>query len=221
MQLHRRKAWLRLLETWRDPQQQHDAAELLVYLKRQLRFPAMEGTWEARTMQGPQHRIHQCATQVPQLMLPCQPHNTLQELVEQWAYDQDTGQVCAISRSPTLLCIQLLRFRGNVDGEVQKLSHPIPLPPKLQVPTFTEGIETRPQAYVLHSVVYHVGHTSDSGHYRTLGVTAPKGEPQDAFFSELTRSLSEGAAHPALYVQNDETPTTLATSADLAQVSRT
>ena len=114
------------------------------------------------------------------------------------AYDQDTGQVCAISRSPTFLCIQLLRFRGDADGEVCKLSHQIPLPPKLQVPTFTEGIETRPQACVLHSVVYHIGCTPDSGHYRTMGITAPKGEPQDAFFSEFTRSLSEGAAHPAL-----------------------
>ena len=30
VQLHRRKAWIRLLETWPNPQQQHDVAELLV-----------------------------------------------------------------------------------------------------------------------------------------------------------------------------------------------
>ena len=108
-----------------------------------------------------------------------------------------------------------------MDGEVSKLSHPAPLPSKLQVPTFTEGIDTTPQAYVLHSVVYHIGCTPDSGHYRTMGMTAPKMEPQEVFFSELTRSLSEGAAHPALRVQNDETPTALATSTDLEEVSRT
>ena len=168
VQLHRRKAWIRLLETWQNPQQQHDVAELLVYIKRQMRFPALEGKREARTMQGPHYHIHQSATQVPHIMLPCQPHKTLQELVEQWAYDQDTGQVCAISEAPTLLCIQLLRFQGNMDGEVNKLSHPISLPAKLQVPKFSEGIDTRPQAYVLHSVVYHLGCTPDSGHYRTL-----------------------------------------------------
>ena len=67
VQLHRRKAWLRLLETWPNPQQQHDVAELLVYIKRQIRFPALEGKWEARTMQGR-------ATQVPHIMLPCKPH---------------------------------------------------------------------------------------------------------------------------------------------------
>ena len=218
VQLHRRKAWLRLLETWPNPQQQHDAAELLVHIQRQTRFPAF------RTMQGPHFQIHQCATQVPHIMLPCKSHKTLQELVEQWAYDQDTGQVCAISEAPTFLCIQLLRFQGNMEGEVNKLSHPIPLSPKLQVPTFTEGIDTRPQAYVLHSVVYHIGCTPGSGHYRTVGITAPKGEPsslQEAFFSEVTRNLSEGAAHPALHVQNDETPTALATSTDLQEVSRT
>ena len=157
-------------------------------------------------------------------MLPCKSNKTLQELVEQWAYDQDTGQVCAVSEAPAFLCIQLLRFQGNMEGEVNKLSHPIPLSPKLQVPTFTEGIDTRPQAYVLHSVVYHIGCTPDSGHYRTMGITAPEGEPsslQEAFYSEITRNLREGAAHPALHVQNDETPTALATSADLQEVSRT
>ena len=224
VQLHRRKAWLRLLETWPNPQQQHDVAELLVHIQRQTRFLALVGKWEARTMQGPHFQIHQCATQVPHIMLPCQSNKTLQELVEQWAYDLDTGQVCAVSEAPALLCIQLLRFQGNMGGEVNKLSHPIPLSPKLQVPTFTEGIDTRPQAYVLHSVVYHIGCTPDSGHYRTMGITAPKGEPsslQEAFYSEITKNLREGAAHPALHVQNDETPTALATSADLQEVSRT
>ena len=189
-----------------------------------MRFPALAGKWEARTMQGPHFQMHQCATQVPHIMLPCKPHKTLQELVEQWAYEQDTGQVCAISEAPTFLCIQLLRFQGNMDGEVNKLSHPTPLSSKLQMPTFTEGIDTRPQAYVLHSVVYHIGCTPDSGHYRTMGLTAPKGEPsslQEAFHSEITRCLSEGAAHPALHVQNDETPTALATSNDLEEVKRT
>ena len=221
VQLHRRKAWLRLLETWQNPQQQYDVAELLVYIKRQTRFPALEGKWEARTMQGPHCHTHQSATQVPDIMLPCKPHKTLQELVEQCPYDQDTGQVCAITEAPTFLCIQLLRFQGNTDGEVSKLSHPTPLPSKLQVPTFTAGIDTMPQAYVLHSVVYHIGCTPDSGHYRTMGMTAPKGEPQEAVFSELTRSLSEGAAHPALHVQNEETPTALATHTDLEEVGRT
>ena len=141
VQLHRRKAWIRLLEAWPNPQQQHDVAELLVYIKRQMRFPALAGTWEARTMQGPHHQIHQCATQVPHIMLPCQPHKTLQELVEQWAFDQDTGQVCAISEAPTFLCAQLLRFQGNMGGEVSKLS-PTSLPAKLQVLTFSEGIDT-------------------------------------------------------------------------------
>ena len=224
VQLHRRKAWLRLLETWPNPQQQHDVAELLVHLQRHTRFPALVGTWEARTLQGPHFQIHQSASQVPHIMLPCQPNKTLQELVEQWAYDQDTGQICAVSEAPTFLCIQLLRFQGNMAGEINKLSHVIPLSPKLQVPTFAEGIDTRPQAYVLHSTVYHIGCTPDSGHYRTMGITAPKGEPsslQEAFYSEITRSLSEGAAHPALHVQNDETPTALATSTDLQEVSRT
>ena len=106
--------------------------------------------------------------------LPCRPHRSLQELVVQWAYDQDTGQVGAISRLPSFLCVQLLRFQGGTEGEVQKLTHTVPIVPKLQVPSFTEGTETQPQAYVLHSVVYHLRYTPDSGHYRTMGKTSPK-----------------------------------------------
>ena len=53
------------------------------------------------------------------------------------------------------------------------------------------------------------------------GNNGPKREPSDAFYSELQRSLQEGAVHPALYVQNDETPTALATHTDIHEVSRT
>ena len=57
-----------------------------------------------------------------------------------------------------------------------------------------------------------------------MGITAPKGEPSVAFCafcSELQKSLREGAAHPGLYVQNDATPSALATSTDIHVVSRT
>ena len=53
VQLHRRKAWLRLLETWQNPQQQHDVAELLVYIKRRIRFPALEGNGKPEQCRGP------------------------------------------------------------------------------------------------------------------------------------------------------------------------
>ena len=139
--------------------------------------------------------------------------------MEQWAYDQDTGQVCAVSEAPAFLCIQLLRFQGNMEGEVNKLSHQIPLSPKLQVPTFTEGIDTRPQAYVLHSVVYHIGCTPDSGHYRTMGITAPKGEPSSLQGLFTVRSQGVSVREPLIRptLQNDETPTALATSTDLQE----
>ena len=145
VQLHRRKVWLALLEDWVNFQQQYDAAKLLSYIVGKLRFPAAAGAWEARTMNGPQHHIHQRVTHIPHIMLPCKPHRNLQDLVEQWGYDQDTGQGYAISRLPTCLCIQLLRFHGGTGGETNKLTHAVPLVPKLQIPVFTEGIETQPQ----------------------------------------------------------------------------
>ena len=76
------------------------------------------------------------------------------------------------------------------------------------------------QTRTLHSVIYHIGCKPDAGHYRTLGVTAPAGEPSADFYNELQRKFNEGAAHPALHVQNDDTPTVLASS-DLHEISRT
>ena len=163
VQLYRRKAWTELLRTWPRP---HDVAELFTYIADHANVPGLKGIWEARSMEGLLPRAHQRMQPVPLIMLPCKPNKTLQQLIEDWAYEQDTGVVSALVRPPAILSVQLMRSNGNLRGEVRKLTHRVPLPPRLQVPTFTDGVSTSPCAYVLHSIIYHVGCTPDSGHYR-------------------------------------------------------
>ena len=221
VQLYRRKAWTELLRTWQHLHQQHDVAELLTYIADHASIPGLKGIWEARSMEGPLLRAHQRMQPTPLIMLPCSPNKTLQQLIEDWAYEQDTGEVTALVRPPAILSIQLMRFNGNPRGEVGKLTHRVPLASRLQVPQFDDGVSTLPCAYVLHSVVYHIGYTPDSGHYRSMGVTAPEGEPSDEFYSDLQRRLEEDAAHSALHAQNDDVPTVAANSTDLREIGRT
>ena len=101
----------------------------------------------------------------PLILAPCQPNKTLQQLIEDWAYEQDTGEVTALVRPPAVLSVQLMRFQGLPRGGSSIKCH------SRRSFRYREGVETSPCAYVLHSVIYHIGCAPDSGHYRTLGVT--------------------------------------------------
>ena len=57
--------------------------------------------------------------------------------------------------------------------------------------------------------------------YRTLGATAVLGEPDDEFSLALRAELMQGAAHPALYVPNDDTSAVRVKLADVQEVMRT
>ena len=72
-----------------------------------------------------------------------------------------------------------------------------------------------------NSHIYHKRCTPDSGHYRTMGMTASQKESSDIFYCELQRGFDEEATHPALHVQNGDTPIVLTCSIDVQEISRT
>ncbi|CAE7852549.1 unnamed protein product [Symbiodinium necroappetens] len=220
VQLHRRRAWLALLQGWQNLHQQHDAAELLTFIAANANIPGLLGRWDARLNDGPHVRVHQQVDSVPLITLPCEREKDLQTLIEDWAYEQDTGHITGLATSPAILSVQLMRFAAGRGGEIHKLEHRTALPARLQVPCFDEELSTRPVAYELKSVVYHIGSTPDSGHYKTMGISAPVGEPTDAYVDSLQKALHEEAAHPALFVQNDESSAARAKPADVREVMR-
>jgi len=221
VQLHRRKAWLTLLQGWQHLRQQYDVAELLTFITANANIPGLQGHWEARLNDGPHIRVHQQVGSIPLITLPCQQDKDLQKLIEDWAYEQDTGHISGLADPPDILSIQLMRFSVERGGEVCKLEHRTELPARLQVPRFEDGLNTQPVAYELKSAVYHLGSTPNSGHYKTMGLTAPIGEPTDEYVANLQRALQREAAHPALFVQNDESSAARAKPADLKEVMRT
>ena len=99
VQLYRRKAWIALLRTWPRLHQQHDVAELLTYIVDHANVPGLKGIREARSMEGPLLRAHQRMQPVPLITLPCKPNKTLQQLIEDWAYEQDTGEGSLVGTS--------------------------------------------------------------------------------------------------------------------------
>ena len=155
-------------------------------------------------MQGRLHHTHRQVQSVPLLTLPCKANRDLQHLIEDWAYEQDTGQVCALSRPLNILTIQLMRFQGQLRsrGEVGKLAHKIPLASKLQVPCSTEGVDARPCAYELQSVVYQSTTLVARLTQATiiLSITAPKGEPNDTFARTSNGGCKqEPSIRPSMY----------------------
>ena len=82
----------------------------------------------------------------------------MQQLMEDWAYEQDTGHINALAEPPQLLSVQILRFERNRMGEISKLES-IVQPARLQVACFRDGVDAQPAAYDFRSAVYHIGHT--------------------------------------------------------------
>ena len=110
----------------------------MAHIAEHAHVPGLRGIWEARFMEGPLYAPIKACTQFPSSRCRAKPHTTLQQLIEEWAYEQDTGEVTALARPPEILSLQLMRFQGDlIKREVGKLEHSLPLTPKLQVPSFT------------------------------------------------------------------------------------
>ena len=130
------------------------------------------GLWEARTMSTHEPASTQVADRGemwPLLLrtaLDSALHHTrrvpwnLQALVIQWR--NQAAQHAAVL-NPTILPVQLNRF--GPDG--QKDQHPIILNPVVYVPRFVDNaLATTSDKYSLASVVFHIGPSKHSGHYR-------------------------------------------------------
>ena len=220
VQLLRRSAWRSLLQGWANVNQQQDTAELLEYLRHRIHIPGLRGKWEARTMRGMQVHVHQHMTGAPLIAIPGGRGLGLQRELELWAYEQDSGHIQALADPPVILSIQILRFRVNQPGEVNKLLDSVPLVHRIYVPRFTLGIETDQTAYELHSAVYHLGNTPHSGHYKALGRMGEAVVPNDQNGPTGNQRGSGGADNTALYCIDDDAQAARVSFSDVHEIQR-
>ena len=218
VQLLRRSAWRSLLQGWANVNQQQDTAELLEYLRHSIHIPGLRGKWEARTMRGMQVHVHQHMTGAPLIAIPGGRGLGLQRELELWAYEQDSGHIQALADPPVILSIQILRFRVNQSGEVNKLLDSVPLVHRIYVPRFTLGIETDQTAYELHSAVYHLGNTPHSGHYKALGRMGEAVAPNDQNGPTGNQRGSGGADNTALYCIDDDAQAARVSFSDVHEI---
>ena len=123
-------------------------------------------------MEGDRIHVEAHGTENSSLAHP-DPYRQLQAGIERWAFEQDTGAVCALSAAPSLLLVQLMRFQPDERGEPLKRMAACQIPARLQVPVFLASIHTAPCAFELCSGLFHIGQSTRAGQYRAFGYTTP------------------------------------------------
>ena len=160
------------MRTWELPDRQHDGAEFILYLLRQLPFTAgkVMTTWQARQQQDDHYVTTDQGSSAPLLLQPpawaCQSDDhslSVQELINGWR-DQDA--LHALVMPPTILTLQIGRFGFDHEG-ARTLQHRFKLVPDLNidVPVFDPHMNAHHDRYRLRSTIVHIGVSPDSGHY--------------------------------------------------------
>ena len=92
--------------------------------------------------------------------------NRLQDLVEQWTHQFHDGQALTFAATdgpPQCLLLQVARFSDRGD----KLDGPIMPPFTVDFPYFVgPGNSTLRAKYTVQSIIFHLGRSTTSGHYR-------------------------------------------------------
>ena len=170
VQLWQMPAWCDLMRLWSHPNRQHDVGEFLQHISPSMFSEEQRGFWEARTLQQPSGLVQaeDQGTMWP-LLLPTglsslQTGTSVvspQKLVIAWRGQAATHAAVAL---PELAVLQVCRFRP--DGT--KDFTPIKLSEAVYIPFYTgSGLNTSSARYTITAVVYHLGQSPLSGHYRS------------------------------------------------------
>ena len=164
--------WRRAIRPWPSGGQQ-DAAEFLQTLCPLLYSTVDKFEWEARhtprSLDVPSE-VSDSGTLLPlplTVALASDRDNstTLQALVDAWHVQRrrDQATVCAATDGPPFLLAQVARFNDS-GAKVQGI---IKAPYVIDLPIFNgSGCQTYTSRYTAHCLVFHLGVTSRSGHYR-------------------------------------------------------
>ncbi|CAE7220330.1 unnamed protein product [Symbiodinium sp. CCMP2592] len=182
--------WQQLLTDWRNPREQHDAAEFVHHLQARMQTPALQGLWQARDSHD---QVRDSGDTCPLLLTaPLLSHLSVQQLVDLW---HSQAPAHALLQTPECLILQLARFDVD-DADAQKVFEPVTLDPVLKVPYFS-GHSTRVSKYHLRAAIVHIGPRMATGHYRA------------ALFEDMARKV---------FYTDDNRVAKLAKPAELAEI---
>ena len=185
--------WRVLLQAWPHLTRQNDCSELLRYLLDRCRFPALQCTWEARTLSerqgGPLTLVDDSGPNV--IMLPIAPeHHTVQDCIDSWHHQPS---VHASTGDSSCLMLVLARYSQL---ELGKNSQCIACHPTttISVPYFTSGLQVEWRRYRLTAGVFHVGQSPQSGHYHAFAMHAASPHSQSAGLPQVHPHQTSQAA---------------------------
>ena len=151
-----------LFANWRNLHRQHDAGEFLQHLLSVAQPRACCWRWESR-LANP-FQLHDSGDRGAPLLLNI-IGGTLQELIDKW---HQQYAVHALPAHQGCLFLQLCRY----DSHTSKNMQPLAVRPgdSVALPVFTDttGLCTRLELLRVAVVVYHLGASVTSGHYKTL-----------------------------------------------------
>ena len=170
------RVWRQIVHTWQAPHSQHDAGEFVQFLASHLHVDHARYEWQARE-EAPSGQVivrdRGCFWPLI-LSLPLQTDGpsqsaqsshvagiSVQRLVIQWRNQPARHAACDL---PPWLPLQVSRF----NAAHEKITTPVRFSPAIYLPVFTgTGLQTTSIRYALHSVIFHIGRSKFSGHYRT------------------------------------------------------
>ena len=170
------RVWQQIVQTWQAPHSQHDAGEFVQFLASHLHADHARYEWQAREEAPTGQILVQDRGSFWSLILslPLQPDNpsqtsqphhvagiSVQKLVIQWRNQPARHAACAL---PPWLPLQVSRF----NAAHAKITTPVHFSQAIYLPVFTgDSLQTTSVRYALHSVIFHIGRSKFSGHYRT------------------------------------------------------
>ena len=168
-------SWRPLIRSWPKTRGQQDAAEFLCHLLATSQPGAFRGTWQSRIQQGSSDScryqvVDQGGLHAP-IILELHPGG-LSYSIASWKSQFATH---ALQDASALLVLQLRRY-SHRGGALSKdtVMCAIEAGELIYMPIFSEGLGLTYVKYRLASVVYHLGESPHSGHYKTaLSVAQP------------------------------------------------
>ena len=196
--------WQALLKSWRRPTGQQDAAEFLGHLLLRSQPGAFHGSWAAKMIVGPSTCRRLDVVDGGPLASPIILDATAGDLRSGLLEWQQQYSVHALQEPSAFLVIQLQRFAqtGNTYCKITNECR-IQAGELVDVPVFSSGLRLTSASYCVRAVLYHLGSTPYSGHYRTALCVA---------------TTSMGSRRWDFHVTDDGIPTKLATGSDVREI---